>query len=106
MESRITVIGSELKSAFYNNKAGGAPREVKTNICKVILHMENGVVDVGTLRVPESLAPEGVQPGDYMISYRAGRGFSDDAIGGVMCGFKAVKPQSVVTPTQKEAKSA
>jgi len=90
MESRITVIGAELRSAYYANKAGGAPREVKSYNCKVILHLEGGAVDVGTLKVPEALAPEGVTPGDYLISYRAGRGYQDDKIVGVMVGFKGI----------------
>lgn len=94
MESRITVIGAELNTNFYASKTGGAPREVKSYTCKVILHLEGGAVDVGTLRIPEALAPEGITPGDYMVAYRAGRGFSDDKIVGVMTTFRGVKPSA------------
>lgn len=94
MQSRITVIGSELKSSMYSSKTGGAPREVKRHVCKCILHGEGGSVDVGTLSVPEALAPEGVQPGDYVVEYRAGRGFSDDKIIGVMVSFEPFRASS------------
>ncbi|MDR2187711.1 MAG: hypothetical protein LBE62_06615 [Azonexus sp.] len=105
MESRITVVGSELKSAIYSGKNGAPPREVKRHVCKVILHID-GVVDVGTLNVPVTIVPETdlIQPGDYMISYRAGRGFQEDKIVGVMTEFRPVKPAKA--DAKPEPKSA
>lgn len=84
MKVRVTVVGSERQERLYAQAGGGQPRKVVSHKCKVILHGEGGVVDVGTLSVPEALAPEGVQPGDYLIDYRAGRGFSEDKIVGLL----------------------
>lgn len=101
METRVTVVGVERKENLYP-VAGGQPRKVVSHQCKVILHLPDGVIDVGTMKVPDALAPEGVQPGDYMVEFRAGRGFSEDKIVGVMHSFRAVKPQGAAK--QPEAK--
>lgn len=103
MESRITVLGATPKTAHYASKTGGPAREVKSHVCKIMLHLEGGAIDVGTMNVPEALAPEGVQPGDYMIAYRAGRGFTDDKIVGVLCKFEAVRPIKQQAPQSAPA---
>lgn len=94
METRITVLGVKPVTNFYPSKTGGAPREVKTYECKCVLHLDDGSIDVGTTRIPETLAPEGVVPGDYMIAYKAGRSWKEDKIVGIPCVFRAVKPQA------------
>lgn len=89
MKTRVTVVGAERKENLYP-VAGGQPRKVVSHKCKIILHLPDGQIDVGTLTVPEALAPEGVNPGDYLVEYRAGRGFSEDKIIGVMHSFEAM----------------
>lgn len=101
MKTRISVVGSDRKENLYP-VAGGAPRKVVSHKCKVILHLPDGTVDVGTMTVPDALAPEGVQPGDYYVEFRAGRGFSEDKIIGVMHSFESAKPVQNV-PAPKEA---
>lgn len=90
MQTRVTVVGAERREALYP-VAGGAPRKVVSHVCKVILNLPDGTLDVGTLKVPETFAPEGVIPGDYMVEYRAGRSFKEDQIIGVMHSFEAVR---------------
>lgn len=102
MKTRVTVVGAERKENLYP-VAGGQPRKVVSHKCKVILHLHDGTIDVGTLTVPESLAPEGVQPGDYAVEYRAGRGFSEDKIIGVMHTFEAVGKQAPAAAPKQEA---
>lgn len=95
MKTRVSVVGSERREALYP-VAGGQPRKVVSHQLKVILHLPDGTVDVGTMKVPDALAPEGVAPGDYLVEFRAGRGFKEDQIIGVMHSFEAVgsaKPQ-------------
>jgi hypothetical protein len=89
MKSRVTVVGVERKENLYP-VAGGAPRKVVSHKCKVILHLPDGGIDVGTLTVPDVLAPEGVTPGEYTVEFRAGRGFSEDKIVGVMFSFEGI----------------
>lgn len=89
MKTRVTVVGAERKENLYP-VAGGAPRKVVSHKCKVILHLPDGGIDVGTLTVPDALAPEGVTPGDYNVEFRAGRGFSEDKIVGVMFSFEGI----------------
>lgn len=103
-ESRITVLGAEERVNLYP-VPGGKPREVKSYTCKVMLHTPDGQIDVGTLTVPSSLAPEGVQPGDYLVSYRAGRGFKEDKIVGVMHSFEAVRPANLKAPAAAPAQA-
>lgn len=100
MKTRVTIVGSEKRENLYP-VAGGQPRKVTSYKCKCVLHLADGTVDVGTLNVPEALAPEGVAPGDYLLEYRAGRGFSEDKIVGVLhsmepmaAGRAATKPDA------------
>lgn len=102
MKTRVTVVGAERKENLYP-VAGGAPRKVVSHKCKVILHLPDGAVDVGTLTVPDALAPEGVTPGDYQVEFRAGRGFSEDKIIGVMHSFEGVGRAAPAAPAPKEA---
>lgn len=90
MQTRVTVVGAERREALYP-VAGGQPRKVVSHVCKVILNLPDGTIDVGTLKVPETFAPEGVTPGDYMVEYRAGRGFKEDQIIGVMHSFEPMR---------------
>jgi len=85
MKTRVTVLSAERREAVYE---GG--RKSVSHKCKIILHLPDGGVDVGTLTVPDALAPEGVTPGDYHVEYRAGRGYSEDKIIGVMFSFEGV----------------
>jgi len=105
MENRISVLGSKLISNLYPSKTGGAPREVKQYECKCVLHLADGSIDVGTVRIPETLAPEGVQVGDYLVSYRAGRSWKDDKIVGIMDTFVAVKKSAPAPAGGVPAKS-
>lgn len=93
MKIRLTIVGAERKEAFYASKTGGAPRKVISYVCKSIINKADGTLDVGTIKVPESLVPEaqfpqGVLPGEYVVDYSAGRGFKEDAIIGVMVSFE------------------
>lgn len=97
MDTRVTVVASETRKALYPSKTGGAPREVVSHVCKVIMFQHDGTIDVSTMKVPETLAPEGVVPGDYVVDYRAGRSFKDDAMVGVMCKFERVGSASVAS---------
>lgn len=103
MENRLTVLASKLIVNTYASKTGGAAREVKQFECKCVLHLSDGSIDVGTVRIPDALAPEGVAPGDYLISYRAGRSWNEDRIVGVMDTFVAVKK---LVPSSPAAGSA
>lgn len=106
MKTRVTVVGAERKENLYP-VAGGAPRKVVSHKCKVILHLPDGGIDVGTLTVPDALAPEGVTPGDYNVEFRAGRGFSEDKIIGVMFSFEGLAgPGRPVPNTKHEAVKA
>jgi hypothetical protein len=104
MKTRVTVVGSEFVVRHYDNN-----RKSESYICKCVTHdPETGAVDVGTLRVPAVLAPDGVLPGDYNIDFRAGRSFSDDGIVGRLCLLEAVsasgvKPVSSVEDRKKAA---
>jgi hypothetical protein len=92
-QDRVTVLSAERRENVYEGN-----RKVVSYKCKVILHLEGGAVDVGTLTVPEALAPEGVTPGDFHISYRAGRGYKEDKIIGVMTAFTGVQRPGAVAP--------
>lgn len=108
MKTRVTIVGSEKRENLYP-VAGGQPRKVVSYKCKCILHGADGVVDVGTLTVPESVAPEGVLPGDYLIDYRAGRGFSEDKIMGILHSiepFAAGRSQPKPEAPQPQQKAA
>ncbi|WP_371322852.1 hypothetical protein VX159_10575 [Dechloromonas sp. ZY10] len=110
MQSRVTVVASETRKALYPSKSGGAPREVTSHVCKVILFKHDGTIDVSTMKVPEALAPNGVTPGDYLVDYCAGRSFKEDAMVGVMCTFERVGGASVASSIaeaqQQSAKAA
>lgn len=105
MKTRVSVVGVERKENLYP-VAGGAPRKVVSHKCKVILHLPDGGVDVGTLTVPEALAPEGVTPGDYHVEFRAGRGFSEDKIIGVMFSFEGIASAGRPAVAKQEAAKA
>lgn len=102
MKSRVTVVGVERQERVYASP-NGAPRTVISHKCKVVLHLPDGSVDVGTLTVPDALAPEGVTPGDYAVEFRAGRGFSEDKIIGVMHSFEGVGSVRTAAPAQAPA---
>jgi hypothetical protein len=90
MKSKVTVVNSERRETTYAGKTGGV-RTVVNYTCKCILHdAETDSVDVGTLRVPESLVPDGVAPGDYWVDFKLGRGFGDDTVKGLLCLFEPV----------------
>lgn len=101
MKVRVSIVSSEKLERFYE---GG--RKSVSYVCKCVIHDE-GKVDVGTLRVPEALAPEGVVPGDYWIDFKAGRMFNDDAVNGRLCLLEAASAvSSRPSAVQKEVKVA
>lgn len=98
MKTRVTVLSSERRENTYEGN-----RKSVSHKCKVIIHKADGSVDVGTLSVPDALAPAPavagehavVVPGDYAIDYAAGRGFSEDKVIGVLCLFELMGKPSV-----------
>lgn len=103
MKTRISILASERKESVYE----GGRKSVKY-VCKCVIHAEDGSVDVGTLNVPERFAPEGVLPGEYAVDYKAGRGFSDDKIGGQLALFEPLQTRSAArpVPAQGDSKAA
>lgn len=108
MKTRVSIVSSEKRENLYP-VAGGQPRKVVSYKCKCILHAADGTIDVGTLSVPEAIAPEGLVPGDYVLDYRAGRGFTEDRIIGVLHSvepFAAGRPQAKPEANQPQQKAA
>lgn len=95
MKSKVTVVSSELVVKHYDNN-----RKSENFVCKVMMFDPdtNEVDDVGTIRIPLALtnpamlneAGSQIRKGDYLIDFKAARGFSDDGIGGRLCLFEPV----------------
>jgi hypothetical protein len=93
MKTRVQVLAVETKE--FLRKSGG---KGSFQVCKCVVHLPDGRLDVGELTVFEDLKCE-VQPGEYVIEY--GASVRDGKVG---ASLKSIVPAA--DAMRKEVKAA